>query len=321
MPTALPRPPVPAFWLITALAIPVTTHAAQHTLSGRPSRLPHLATTAAAGAPSSPASVETTIPLLYPAAPSQGETLFVVVQAPGSVSCAWDGRNVPVIANGDASLATIGIRVDERVGDHRLTLKLFNADGTYRTDARNVPVKRTAWPVQYLKMKRSTEKLYTFPGAKEEDAAVTAATRTFSPTALWRGTFLIPTTGRRSTPYGVKRIRNGRKPYYHRGVDLAAPTGTPVRAPNAGRVALARVFKKYGKTVVLDHGLGVTTLYLHMSALTVSEGATVQRGQLIGKVGMEGVATGPHLHWSLYVHGNSVSPLFWTRLPANIAGG
>jgi murein DD-endopeptidase MepM/ murein hydrolase activator NlpD len=167
-------------------------------------------------------------------------------------------------------------------------------------------------------MKRSTEKLYNFPGAKAEDAAVTAATRTVSDTLLWDGPFLVPTQGRRSAPFGVKRIRNRRTTYYHRGLDVAAPTGTPVVASNAGRVALARDFQKYGKTVVLDHGLGVTTLYLHMSALQVREGDRVTRGQPIGQVGAEGVATGPHVHWSLYVHGNAVSPLFWTRLPATL---
>jgi Peptidase family M23 len=311
------RPFALTFLLITALAVPVTTLDAQRSIPVGPSSIRRPTSSGAPGPPSSSAAA----PLLFPASPSQGETLFVLMRTPGSVRCAWDGRSIPVMKNGDAALATIGIRIDERLGSHQLKLKTFSADGTFRTVTRSVTVHRTAWPVQHLKMKRSTERLYTFPGAKAEDAAVTAATRTFSPTSLWHGAFLIPTKGRRSTPFGVKRIRNGHKPYYHRGVDLAAPTGTPVVAPNAGRVALARVFKKYGKTVVLDHGLGVTTLYLHMSALAVHLGESVQRGQLIGKVGSEGVATGPHLHWSLYVHGNSVSPLFWTRLPATVAGG
>jgi murein DD-endopeptidase MepM/ murein hydrolase activator NlpD len=304
-------------FLILAPVARVGPLKAQRAPLNRPSsverRVSSVTSTSAATSPA-------TAPVLYPASPSQGDTLFVLVRGAGNVSCTWDGRSVPVARTGDASVATIGIRVDERTGSHNLVLKNTEADGTLHSEKRSVAVRRTAWPVQYLKMKRSTERLYTFPGAKAEDAAVTTATRTFSPTSLWRGAFLVPTNGRRSTPFGVKRIRNGRKPYYHRGVDLAAPTGTPVVAPNAGRVALARVFKKYGKTVVLDHGLGVTTLYLHMSALAVHEGETVQRGQLIGKVGMEGVATGPHLHWSLYVHGNSVSPLFWTRLPAAVLG-
>jgi lysostaphin len=218
----------------------------------------------------------------------------------------------------DAFVATIGVRITESPGVHSLRLEYSSPDGILRTESRSITVRRTAWRVQRLRMKRSTERLYNFPGARQEDAQVTAATRAQSPAILWRGRFLIPTRGRLATPFGVKRIRNGRTTYYHRGLDLAAPTGTPVLAPNAGRVVLARVFKKYGHTVVLDHGLGVTSLYIHMSAFTVREGDRVDRGRLIGRVGAEGVATGPHLHWSLYVHGNAVSPLFWTRLPVSV---
>jgi murein DD-endopeptidase MepM/ murein hydrolase activator NlpD len=270
------------------------------------------------GRPTSGAPPQDGQVLLFPTSPSQGQTLFVQFRAEpdaANVTCTWDGRAIPVARSEATALATIGIRIDERPGKHTLRVKTWGADGAARVERRDVTVRRTAWPVQRLRMKPSTEKLYTFPGAKAEDAAVTAATRTFSPDPLWRGGFLVPTEGRHSTAFGVKRIRNGRRPYYHRGVDLAAPTGTPIIAANSGRVVLARDFTKYGKTVVLDHGLGVTTLYLHMSALAVRKGDLVERGQRIGDVGAEGVATGPHLHWSLYVHGNSVSPLFWTRLP------
>jgi murein DD-endopeptidase MepM/ murein hydrolase activator NlpD len=99
------------------------------------------------------------------------------------------------------------------------------------------------------------------------------------------------------------------------GLDIAAPTGTPIRADNAGRVVLARALVMHGTTVVIDHGLGVTSIFLHQSALRCHEGQRVHRGDVIGLVGQTGVATGPHLHWGVYVHGTPVSPLFWTRLP------
>jgi murein DD-endopeptidase MepM/ murein hydrolase activator NlpD len=97
-------------------------------------------------------------------------------------------------------------------------------------------------------------------------------------------------------------------------MDIAGPAGTPVSAPAAGRVVLAAHFKKYGNAVVLDHGQGITSMYLHMSALAVKKGQMLAKGAPIGKVGMTGVATGPHLHWSVYVHGESLQPLFFTRL-------
>jgi murein DD-endopeptidase MepM/ murein hydrolase activator NlpD len=259
---------------------------------------------------------------LYPTSPRQGETLFAMVRpgpAARSVRCTWDGRAIPTTPDGDTFLATIGVRIEERPGAHSLKFKYIDENDTERMETRSITVRRTAWPVRHLTMSRSTERLYTFPGSRAEDAAVRAATRTFSDEVLWQGPFLVPTQGRRSTPFGVKRIRNRRSTYYHRGLDIAAETGTPVVAANAGRVVLATDFKKYGNTVVLDHGLGVTTLYIHMSALNVQAGDLVQRGQRIGAVGAEGVATGPHLHWSLYVHGNTVSPLFWTKLPEAVA--
>jgi murein DD-endopeptidase MepM/ murein hydrolase activator NlpD len=164
-------------------------------------------------------------------------------------------------------------------------------------------------------MSRRTEKLYSYPGRAKELATVRKALRTETPGQLWSGSFILPTHGRPSTPFGVKRIRNGRPVGYHRGLDLAAPTGTPIHAAAAGRVVLARALKMHGKTVVIDHGLGVTSLYLHQSALRCHEGQSVRRGDPIGEVGMTGVATGPHLHWAVYVHGTAVSPLFWTKLP------
>ena len=117
-----------------------------------------------------------------------------------------------------------------------------------------------------------TEKLYTYPGRAQELATVRRALRTETARQQWEGSFVLPAKGRFSTPFGVKRIRNGRSVGYHRGLDIAAPIGTPIHAAAAGRVVLARSLKMHGKTVVVDHGLGVTSLYLHQSALRCREG-------------------------------------------------
>jgi murein DD-endopeptidase MepM/ murein hydrolase activator NlpD len=164
-------------------------------------------------------------------------------------------------------------------------------------------------------MSRKTERLYSHPGRAQELATVRRALRSETAAQYWDGDFLMPSKGRLSTPFGVKRIRNGRHVGYHRGLDIAAPTGTPIRAAAAGRVVLARSLTMHGKTVVIDHGLGVTSLYIHQSRIRCREGQTVGRGEIIGEVGMTGTATGPHLHWAVYVHGSSVSPRYWTALP------
>jgi murein DD-endopeptidase MepM/ murein hydrolase activator NlpD len=120
-----------------------------------------------------------------------------------------------------------------------------------------------------------------------------------------------------STSFGLERYVNGHFSYRHRGVDLACPEGTPVKAAAAGTVSLADdSFLLHGKTIILDHGQGVSTIYLHLSAIDVREGDDVTAGQVIGRVGATGVATGPHLHFAVYAYHEPVDPFFWTDLPS-----
>lgn len=107
-------------------------------------------------------------------------------------------------------------------------------------------------------------------------------------------------------------ITQGFGPYgrrFHSGVDISAPHGTPIRAARAGRVALAEWHFGFGRTVILDHGNGVSTLYGHASSLLVSAGEEVQAGQVIARVGCTGRCTGPHLHFEVRVNGRAVDPL------------
>jgi murein DD-endopeptidase MepM/ murein hydrolase activator NlpD len=133
----------------------------------------------------------------------------------------------------------------------------------------------------------------------------------------WNGIFIKPNVGRISTIYGVRRYYNGKfaNDYYHRGVDYAGPTGSPVVAPAAGKVALvgrvSQGFRVHGNVVGIDHGQGVTSIFMHLSRINVQEGDMVKPGQLIGGVGSTGASTGPHLHWGLYVNGQSVDPTPW----------
>jgi murein DD-endopeptidase MepM/ murein hydrolase activator NlpD len=138
-----------------------------------------------------------------------------------------------------------------------------------------------------------------------------------TPEKYWNGPFVKPNSGRISTGYGLRRYYNGvfAKDYYHRGVDYAGGTGSPVMAPAAGRIALVgRVsegFRVHGNVVGIDHGQGVTSIMMHLSRIDVREGQMVKAGQRVGAVGSTGAATGPHLHWGLYVHGISVDPAPW----------
>lgn len=126
----------------------------------------------------------------------------------------------------------------------------------------------------------------------------------------FRDGFILPVEGaRRSARFGGQRILNGEPKRPHFGVDLATPVGTPVRAPASGLVAFAETGLHYeGGLVLVDHGQGLITAYLHLSKILVSAGAYVEQGQLIAETGREGRATGPHLCWRMKWRGRNLDP-------------
>lgn len=121
--------------------------------------------------------------------------------------------------------------------------------------------------------------------------------------------FVWPARGRISGVYGSQRILNGKPRRPHFGVDIAAPTGTPVIAPADGQVTLVHPDMFFnGKSIVMDHGLGLTTVYIHLSETSVQPGQLVKRGDVIGRIGATGRATGPHLHWGARVRNIEIDP-------------
>lgn len=150
----------------------------------------------------------------------------------------------------------------------------------------------------------------------------TASTVRFFPGLAGR-CLLRPCSGPVTAEYGESRAYNGvpREGYFHGGVDYGAPEGAPVTAPADGRVVLVgeetEGFPYHGTCVTVDHGHGVASLLMHLSASAVKCGDVVRAGQVIGNVGATGIATGPHLHWGLHVGGVAVDPTPWLVDPAS----
>lgn len=145
-----------------------------------------------------------------------------------------------------------------------------------------------------------------------ELAAIAAARATPTDANGWRQAMVWPTTGRISTFFGSQRIyKNGEAGAYHSGIDIARPAGTVVVAPADGVVILAadHVFTLEGNLLMIDHGMGLNSAFLHLSRIDVKVGDHVRQGQPIGLVGMTGRATGPHLHWALRWQGAKLDPL------------
>jgi murein DD-endopeptidase MepM/ murein hydrolase activator NlpD len=134
---------------------------------------------------------------------------------------------------------------------------------------------------------------------------------------FWDEPFTVPIQGRSGTNFGHRRIFNGEPRAPHAGADLKATTGTPVHATNAGRVVLAKNLFFTGNTVILDHGLGIYSLYAHLSRIDVKGGGMVKNGQIVGLAGATGRVTGPHLHWGMRVQGARVDPYTLVGIGSN----
>lgn len=131
---------------------------------------------------------------------------------------------------------------------------------------------------------------------------------------LWEGSFMLPLGNAISTGFGVKRIFNGKKTSIHRGIDIKGQEGDEVRASNRGKVALVEDLFFGGRTIVIDHGNGIFSVYMHLSASDVRPDDLVSKGQVIGRVGSSGRASGPHLHYGVKVGDISANPLSLSRL-------
>jgi murein DD-endopeptidase MepM/ murein hydrolase activator NlpD len=156
-----------------------------------------------------------------------------------------------------------------------------------------------------------------------EVAQVKAARAEISPWPFWRAPFQWPATGRISTHFGAQRVYGDIPASYHGGMDIAAPHGTPVKAPIPGVVRLAAgPFMLEGNLIIIDHGRGLFSAMMHLSKLEVKPGDIVAQGQVIGRIGSTGRSTGPHLHWGMTWHGVKVDPeALLPPMPAKDATG
>jgi murein DD-endopeptidase MepM/ murein hydrolase activator NlpD len=240
-----------------------------------------------------------------------GGALFVSVEAPAGTTGTWSwGGQTGSLDPAPYGLRTgLAVPLDSPPGASAL-LRLDLVLGTERrTLERRVSVAPKARPVQYLSMNAETEARYQAPGVQQEYQEIGAALRRSSPERLWQGRFRRPLPGPELSGFGLRRIHNGKPAGHHRGLDLGGWRGEAIVAPAGALVVLARTgYELHGNTVVLDHGQGLASLYLHMDEIYVQEGERVAAGQPLGTVGSTGASTGPHLHWAVYFHGTPVDP-------------
>jgi murein DD-endopeptidase MepM/ murein hydrolase activator NlpD len=209
----------------------------------------------------------------------------------------------------DAWHALVGIALDTPPGEQRLEV-----DG--RSIAFEVLPK--AYPVQKLtirnpKMVNPVEE--DLPRIAQERERQIAIRNGFRVAEVARSELSLPASGRLSSRFGLRRVFNGEARAPHTGLDLAVPAGTPVRAPADGVISDVGEFYFNGLTVFVDHGQGLFSMLCHLQGAVVSVGQQVRRGEVVGRSGQSGRATGPHLHWSVYLNGNAVDPALFIAAP------
>jgi murein DD-endopeptidase MepM/ murein hydrolase activator NlpD len=277
----------------------------------------------AAALPAEPAASWTVIN--QPARLVNGSPVFFRVTTPKPVralSGSWMGHEIEFSsdASGKSWFALAGVSQETKPGEYLLKLHAETSSGKSTEPAlsfeKQIRVERQRYPRVMLKVPAR----YTAPNPDDQREIAqdketkAAAFKTVSPDREWQGSFAAPATAEISDVFGVDRVFNGSVQSTHQGLDFRVPTGTSVAAVNSGRVILARPLFFEGNCVVIDHGQGLLTLYLHLSKFLVKEGDDVTRGQPIGISGGTGRATGPHLHLAVRWQGVYLDPQVLLKL-------
>lgn len=237
-------------------------------------------------------------------AATQGGVLLGTAPA-GTVALTLDGKLVPVDGDGRFVIA-----FDRDAGPTgQLTARL--ADG--RTLDHPIAIAPRAWRIERINAPmRPTKSSEAFLALRKPELEQIAAARAVVTDATgWRQRFVWPRVGRISGLFGSQRIYQGTAGAYHGGVDVAGATGAPVVAPADGVVILAadKPFTLEGNLLMIDHGHGLNSAFLHLSRIDVKLGDHVSQGQRIGAIGATGRATGPHLHWGMKWNDARIDPL------------
>ena len=230
------------------------------------------------------------------------------------------GQPLTFFPYGDGYAALAGIDLEARPGMATWRVGVMDARDRPLKASGRLQIRARKFPVQRLTLPREMVELDapTLQRVEEESKRLRTLYATITPERHWRGRFAkpvgVPDAGE---GFGARRIINGQPRAPHAGLDYSADAGTPVVGANAGHVALVAEYFFPGRLVVLDHGLGLYTLYFHLEQAEVADGDRVERGQIIGRVGASGRATGPHLHFAAHLRQTRIDPalLLQLRLP------
>ncbi len=247
-------------------------------------------------------------PFLLDRQPRQGALIRGIVPS-GTVRLAMDGQEIP-FSQDRSFIAGFG-------RDHGEVAQLTAVLADGHVVSETLEVASTRWLVETIsRVRRRTAPDAEFLARRATELEqIERARVTVTDAVGWRQSFIWPVPGRITGHFGAQRIYGGEPAAPHGGVDLASATGTPVVAPAEGVVVLAtdQPFTLEGKLVMIDHGMGLNSAFLHLSRIDVKAGDAVRQGDRIGAVGKTGRATGPHLHWGMKWRNERIDPAMLAR--------
>jgi murein DD-endopeptidase MepM/ murein hydrolase activator NlpD len=242
---------------------------------------------------------------LNPKTVNPGDAFIISINADYIPVAKFNNKFIPLrrLAE-DKFIGIASTDIDTKSGNYPIYIKSNKNEKTV-----NIYVKEHKFKVTYLTL--PPQKVY--PSKKdliraEREAAILSTIFKKITPPLWDGRFIKPLNNPVSTEFGVKRIMNKEKVSFHKGIDIRGKSGEKVHAINKGRVVLANNLFFGGNTVILDHGQGIFSIYMHLSKIEVSKDEVVKKGTVIGLVGATGRATGPHLHFGIKITGIDTNP-------------
>ena len=233
------------------------------------------------------------------------------VDAEGPLQVRAFERDLPSFASAGKRRALVGVDLDVRPGIHAVAVEAGDRRTSYslRVIPRAFATRRLTVDPAFVNPPEAER-----PRIERERERLDSLWKTWTAEKLWVGAFAAPVPEPANSAFGTRSILNGEPRSPHGGADFPSPAGTPIEAPNAGHVVLAEALYYTGNTVVVDHGLGLYSLFAHMTDIRVHEGDAVKKGEVLGTVGSTGRVTGAHLHWSVRLNGARVDPVALVRL-------
>ena len=252
----------------------------------------------------------------FPRVVKQGEVSLLSLSGPASVKSIYvefQGVRFPM-AIGEPNgtyRGLMGVDMDTRPATYEIKIVAPDEGRAVYFSPLSLKVEKVNFGIQKLFLPSSMVDLdtKTLGRVNKEARLLRALFQTFRDERLWKGAFICPVEGELTGAFGLRRMINGKHRSQHTGIDLQAKEGTPVLACNNGMVVLVSQLFFSGKSVILDHGWGLYSMYFHLSETMVKEGDRVSKGTMVGRVGSTGRSTEPHLHWGIKMNGARVDPL------------